>query len=98
MPNSMIPSPQQLTRAWEGLFALEDWHNFGQYYDKTLMAWHRNFTANWDTIKDAYDERFRRMWEYYLLASAGTFRSTRNRLWQIVLSPNGVPGGYSSIR
>ena len=27
----------------EGLFTMEDWHNFGADYDKTLMAWHKNF-------------------------------------------------------
>ena len=46
-PNSMLPSVRQLAMAVEGLFVIEDWHSFGAYYDKTLMAWHRNFTANW---------------------------------------------------
>ncbi len=41
-----------------------------------------------------YDERFRRMWCYYLLTSAGGFRARKNQLWQVVLSPGGVPGGY----
>ncbi len=97
-PNSMLPSAKQLTRASEGVLVLEDWHNFGAYYDKTLMAWHHNFVRNWDTIKDAYDERFRRMWEFYLLSCAGAFRSTRIRLWQAVFSKNGVSGGYQSVR
>ncbi|MBW1772146.1 MAG: cyclopropane fatty acyl phospholipid synthase, partial [Deltaproteobacteria bacterium] len=40
-PNSMLPSAQQITTASEGLFVLEDWHSFGHYYDRTLMAWYR---------------------------------------------------------
>lgn len=93
-PNAMLPSAKQITSAAEGLFVLEDWHNFGQYYDKTLMAWHNNFTKNWTKLKDAYNERFYRMWTYYLLLDAGCFRSRRNQLWQIVFSKKGIKGGY----
>jgi cyclopropane-fatty-acyl-phospholipid synthase len=93
-PNSMLPSAKQITSAAEGLFVLEDWHSFGQYYDKTLMAWYKNFTSNWNKLKDDYDERFYRMWTYYLLLSAGCFRSRRNQLWQIVFSKKGIKGGY----
>jgi cyclopropane fatty-acyl-phospholipid synthase-like methyltransferase len=68
-------------------------------YDKTLMAWYYNFEKNWDEIKKNYSERFFRMWKYFLLSAAGSFRSRiRNQLWQIVLSKNGIPGGYQSIR
>jgi cyclopropane-fatty-acyl-phospholipid synthase len=93
-PNSMLPSSKQITTAAEGLFVLEDWHSFGQYYDNTLMAWYQNFTKNWDQIMDGYDERFYRMWTYYLLSCAGSFRARRNQLWQIVFSKQGVRGGY----
>jgi cyclopropane-fatty-acyl-phospholipid synthase len=93
-PNSMLPSAKQITTAAEGLFVLEDWHSFGQYYDNTLMAWYQNFTKNWDQIMDGYDERFYRMWTYYLLSCAGSFRARRNQLWQIVFSKQGVRGGY----
>jgi cyclopropane-fatty-acyl-phospholipid synthase len=96
-PNSMLPSAKQITTAAEGLFVLEDWHSFGAYYDKTLMAWHENFTRNWDRIKGAYDRRFFRIWTYYLLCSAGCFRSRTNQLWQIVFSKNGVKEGYERI-
>ena len=91
-PNSMLPSAKQIASAIEGLFALEDWHSFGKYYDKTLMAWHNNFTKNWTKLKDAYGERFYRMWTYYLLSCAGSFRSRRNQLWQIVFSKKGIKG------
>ena len=93
-PNSMLPSAKQITSAAEGLFVLEDWHSFGQYYDNTLMAWYETFTNNWDQIKEGYDERFYRMWTYYLLSCAGSFRARRNQLWQIVFSKKGIKGGY----
>ena len=97
-PNSMIPSIKQIGKSIEGLFVMEDWHNFGADYDKTLMAWHKNFEDNWNTIKSNYDERFYKMWRYYLLSCAGSFRARKNQLWQIVLSKKGVTRGYESIR
>jgi len=97
-PNSLIPSPAQTTRALEGRFVIEDWHNFGTYYDPTLMAWFANFDAAWPRLKDRYGERFYRMWKYYLLACAGGFRARHNNLWQLVLSRNGLAGGYESVR
>ena len=92
-PNSMIPAASQVAAALEGLFVVEDWHNFGTDYDRTLTAWRANFDAAWPELSKNYDERFRRMWRYYLAASAAVFRSRRDQLWQLVLSPNGVPGG-----
>ncbi len=97
-PNGMIPSAKQIGRAIEGLFIMEDWHNFGSDYDKTLMAWFENFYSNWGKLKDKYGERFFRMWKYYLLSCAGAFRARDLQLWQIVLSKKGLPGGYESIR
>jgi len=97
-PNSMAPSMQQLSRAAEGLFVLEDMHNFGQYYDPTLMAWHENFERSWPQFEASYDEHEYRMWTYYLLHFAGTFRARANQLWQFVFSKKGVPGGYYAIR
>ena len=88
-PNSMLPSARQITEAAEGIFILEDWHSFGPHYDPTLLAWHRNFVDNWRCIQDAYDEQFKRMWVYYLLSCAGSFRARRNQLWQIVFSKIG---------
>ncbi len=97
-PNSMLPSASQITKASEGNFILQHWHNFGTHYDKTLMAWHQNFNENWHKIKTNYDERFRRMWNYYLLSCAGTFRSHKNQLWQIVFSKIGSQVEYESVR
>jgi cyclopropane-fatty-acyl-phospholipid synthase len=99
-PDGMLPSPAYLARAAEGLFVLEDWHNFGAHYDRTLMAWKENFDANWETLSrnSKYDARFRRMWTYYLLTCAGSFRARSNQLWQLVFSKRGVPGGYDGAR
>ncbi|MBU1176233.1 MAG: cyclopropane fatty acyl phospholipid synthase [Alphaproteobacteria bacterium] len=97
-PNGMLPSIKQIGAAIEGLFIMEDWHNFGADYEKTLLAWRDNFEANWPKLKDRYNERFHRMWRYYLLSFAAVFRARLTHLWQIVLSKEGVPGGYRSIR
>ncbi len=97
-PNSMLPSAKQLARAMEGLFVLEDWHSFGPDYDRTLMSWFENFKSKWNEIEKKYGERFYRMWTFYLLSCAGSFRARVNQLWQLVLSPEGVPGGYSAPR
>jgi cyclopropane-fatty-acyl-phospholipid synthase len=95
----MLPSIVQLGKAIENIFVMEDWHNLGTDYDKTLMAWYINFDKNWDKIKSNYSERFYRMWKYFLLSSAGSFRSRRrNQVWQIVLSKKGISGGYNSVR
>ena len=90
-PNGMLPSIAQLGKAMEGIFVMEDWHNFGPYYDKTLLAWHANFENAWPELKRQYDERFHRMWRYYLLSSAGGFRSRFEQLWQIVMTRPGTP-------
>lgn len=97
-PNSMLPSVAQIGTSVEGLFVLEDWHSFGAYYDNTLMAWFQNFDHAWPELQEKYGDRFYRMWKYYLLSCAGSFRSRRNQLWQIVLSKHGVPGGYQGVR
>ncbi len=97
-PNSKLPSIVQISKAIEGIFIMEDWHNFGPDYDKTLMAWFRNFDARYPQLKDKYNERFYRMWKYYLLSCAGSFRVRNIELWQIVLSKEGTSGGYKSVR
>ncbi len=89
-PNGLIPSIRQIGSAMEGLFVMEDWHNFGSDYDKTLMAWHNNFENAWPNLKKNYDERFYRMWKYYLLSCAGAFRSRSLSLWQIVMTKPGT--------
>ncbi len=97
-PNGMLPSIKQIGKAIEGLFVMEDWHNFGFDYDKTLMEWNERFQKAWPELSEKYGERFKRMWEYYLLQCAGSFRARRNQDWRIVLSPHGVEGGYRTVR
>ncbi len=97
-PNGMLPSAKRIASSYDGLFIMEDWHNFGQYYDPSLMAWMKNFDSAWPTLKAKYGERFYRMFRYYLLSFAGSFRAREFQLWQVVLSPNGVEGGYESVR
>ncbi|MFI5177058.1 MAG: cyclopropane fatty acyl phospholipid synthase [Vicinamibacterales bacterium] len=96
-PHSVLPSVAQIGHAIEGLFVLEDWHSFGADYDRTLMAWSANLDASWPRHARRHDERFHRLWRYYLLTCAGVFRARRNQLWQLVLSPRGVAGGYRRI-
>ena len=98
-PNGMLPSLRQLTKAAENIFIIEDVHNFGYDYSKTLNAWYENFNRNWkEKLSKYYDDRFYRMWKYFLLSFSGSFKARYNQLWQIVFSKKGIIGGYSSCR
>jgi cyclopropane-fatty-acyl-phospholipid synthase len=90
-PNALLPTMGQIGEAMEGLLVVEDLHNFGPHYDRTLMAWNSKFEAAWDELAGRYDERFRRMWRYYLLISAAGFRARDMQLFQIVMTPTGTP-------
>ena len=90
-PNGMLPSISQISKAVEGLFVMEDLHNIGPHYEKTLMAWHENFQKAWTILKKRYDDKFKRMWDYYLLSFAGAFRARNIQIWQIVLTKYGTP-------
>lgn len=96
-PNGALPSIDQLGESWEGIFIMEDWHNFGVHYHQTLKNWNTNFNQHWGKLKKRYSESFRRMWNYYLLTCAGAAKARDIQLWQIVLS-SGVEGGYKSVR
>jgi cyclopropane-fatty-acyl-phospholipid synthase len=97
-PNGKLPSARQITDAVEGHFIVEDWHNFGEDYDRTLMAWWHRFEAAWPTLSSKYDRRFYRMWKYYLLCCAAFFRSRQGQLWQVVLTHPGRQPTYRSVR
>jgi cyclopropane-fatty-acyl-phospholipid synthase len=90
-PNGMLPSIAQLSKAMENIFVIEDLHNIGPHYDSTLMAWCANFDQVWPELKGRYDERFRKMWRYWLLSGAGGFRSRWQQLWQFVMTRLGDP-------
>ncbi len=98
-PKSLMPSMAQMGKAIDDIFLVEDLHNFAaDDYDRMMMAWHENFTKNWHSLKDRYDETFYRMWTYYLLFCTAGFREKRNVLWQFVLSKRNRPGAYISER
>ncbi len=92
-PNGCLPSVQHIAQASEPYFVMEDWHNFGADYDRTLMAWYERFQAAWPNLSANYSQRFERMFSYYLNACAGAFRARDIQLWQVLFSPNGVNGG-----
>ena len=96
-PNGCLPSVRQIANASESHFVMEDWHNFGADYDKTLMAWYERFLASWPEIADNYSERFKRMFSYYLNACAGAFRARDIQLWQVVFS-RGIEHGLRVAR
>lgn len=52
-PNGKLPSALELAGALEGRFLIEDWHNFGPDYDRTLMAWHARLERAWPALNAA---------------------------------------------
>jgi cyclopropane-fatty-acyl-phospholipid synthase len=96
-PGGMLPSIAQLGKATERLWVMEDWHNFGPDYDRTLMAWWDNFSHGWADLRQKYGDRFYRMWKFYLIGSAAGFRARKMQLWQLVLSKGDVPS-YVPVR
>jgi len=98
-PGGILPSIRGIADAFQGIFIMEDWHNFGPDYAKTLRAWWQNFDHGYKTLDHKhYDERFYRMWKFYLMSCAAGF-STRNiQLWQIVLSKKAAELEYKPVR
>jgi cyclopropane-fatty-acyl-phospholipid synthase len=97
-PGGEIPTIAQVASAVEKKFVIEDLHNFGPDYDKTLMAWYQNFKRHYPEISDKYDQRFYRMWEFYLLMFAALFRTRNLQLWQFVMRPVERSSTYKSPR
>jgi cyclopropane-fatty-acyl-phospholipid synthase len=97
-PNGCLPSVQHIATVSEKHFVMEDWHNIGADYDRTLMAWYENFLRCWPNMNRRYDERFKRMFTYYLNACAGAFRARNIQLWQVLFSPHGVEDGIRVYR
>jgi cyclopropane-fatty-acyl-phospholipid synthase len=93
-PNGVLPSASEIAYYSEEDFVMEDWHNFGEDYDRTLMAWHGRFEAAWPDLQAHYGERFYRMWRFHLLSSAASFRTRHHQMWQLVLSPKGLHKVY----
>jgi cyclopropane-fatty-acyl-phospholipid synthase len=97
-PGGVLPTIKEIGGSIEGLFVMEDWQNIGADYEKTLLAWFKNFDAHWPELDAKYEMRFYRMWKYFLHTFAGSSRARSNQVWQIVLSKKGVLGGYVSVR
>lgn len=97
-PNGKIPAASEVAAAAEGSLLVEDWHNIGPDYDRTLLAWWENFQRAWPRLESKYGRRFQRMWKYYLLCCAGYFRSRQGQVWQVVFSQRERLGGYRSVR
>lgn len=97
-PNGVIPSMTQIGKAMENQLVIEDLQNIGLQYDYTLMAWYHNFVEAWPELKENYKDTFYRMWSYYLLCSAASFRCRRLNLWQIVTRKPGPLEEYKPVR
>lgn len=98
-PGAILPSVQGIAKAYTGIFVMEDWHNFGPDYAKTLRAWWKNFNKSYQKLDHQhYDERFYRMWEFYLKVCAANFATRGIQLWQIVLTKRAAQIEYKSLR
>ena len=98
-PGGHLPLQKQIDAASQGIFIMEDWHNFSIDYDPTLMAWMANIDAAREQLEQlGYGDRFYRMWRFWLLSAAGSARARRNQLWQMVYSKKGLDDGYLSVR
>lgn len=97
-PNGYVPHYMDICRAIRGQWVVEDWHNFGPDYYKTLCAWEERFDGGWEQLKGGYGEKFGRMWKIYLACAQALFKTRSFQLWQIVLSKDGLDGGYRSVR
>ena len=97
-PNGYLPNMEELSRPCRNLFVMEDLHNFGADYDRTLQEWETNFELGWPKLHGQYDEAFRRRWRFYLAGCAAVFRARMVQLYQIVYSKDGVQGVYEAVR
>jgi cyclopropane-fatty-acyl-phospholipid synthase len=89
-PNAVLPHPHAVIAAMEQLFVIEDLHNIGEHYAPTLMAWWENFDRAWPRLAAKYGEPFYRMWKYYLLGCAASFRARETQLCQYVFTRVGT--------
>ena len=87
-PGGMLPSPVILRQVAEnaGLSTVRS-IEFGESYSETLRRWHKDFNGKWDAVaKLGFDDRFRRMWNFYLTSCAATFHSGNCDVTQITLT------------
>lgn len=87
-PGGMLPSPTALRQEVEraGLTVARS-VEFGESYSITLRRWFDTFNARWDEVRAlGFDDRFRRMWNFYLASCAGTFRGGNCDVTQITIT------------
>ncbi len=96
-PNGELPNVNNIIKFKDKLL-LDDWHNFGKDYNLTLIAWQNNFKNAWPELKNKYDDRFYRMWVYYLNVCAAAFYVRNILLWQLILTKKEKKEQYRSFR
>lgn len=87
-PGGMLPSPGALRAEVDraGL-RLRNSVEFGESYSLTLRRWHEAFNARWDEVaRLGFDDRFRRMWNFYLASCAGAFHGGNCDVTQITVT------------
>jgi len=86
-PGGMLGAPTPVRRVAESAgLTYVNTHDFGQSYSETLRRWHVVFTERWEEISAmGYDERFKRMWDFYLTSCAAAFRGGACDVTQLVL-------------
>jgi cyclopropane-fatty-acyl-phospholipid synthase len=87
-PGGMLPSPAVLERETARAGLVEtDRHTFGADYGRTLDEWNRRFQAAWSEVRElGFDDRFKRLWEYYLAYCAAGFKVGFTDVLQIGLT------------
>lgn len=87
-PGGMLPCPSVLRDQVEraGL-TFAGSHEFGESYSQTLRRWHETFNDRWDEVSaQGFDDRFRRMWNFYLTSCASSFHSGNTDVTQITVT------------
>ncbi|MDJ0631528.1 MAG: cyclopropane-fatty-acyl-phospholipid synthase family protein [Rhodobacter sp.] len=86
-PGGYIPSMSEVMKAMEReRLYITDVEVWRLHYAKTLRHWEQRFSANHDRVAELYDERFCRMWRYYLIAAEMTFRHNNQCVFQFQLA------------
>jgi len=99
LPNAGFPYFLEVAKSTEGLFIIEDWHNFGKDFEKTFKSWRSNLQANWTSkMSDKYGEKFYKLFNFIFLFSEATFKTRKVQLWQLVLSKDGLKRDYRAAR
>jgi cyclopropane-fatty-acyl-phospholipid synthase len=91
-PNGYLPTLPELVTPARSLFVLENLDNLGNSYEKTLLAWEKNIGEKWPELSNRYDDRFQKMWRFYLLTCAALFRIRMTNVYQIVYRKSTLEG------